>query len=216
MNDGKPKKHFGWLSGIFSAFASKPIYNSDPSPKASDGMLPTAAPLTNNEASFVKAIFGDEVDTACVRMYFYADNEIPEEIQKEKKNGFNTAAAVYGPDIIEFYGKINFSKDYSRTADDFNFGAFIHEMTHIWQYQSLSHKFNKSAQGYEYSLSSKSCFKNFGVEQQAAIIEDYARYYLGDTTSAWIKNTPENNELLKKVVEERFPQARKTRLGMSA
>ncbi len=74
---------------------------------------------------------------------------------------------------------------------------FVHEMTHIWQYQSnalsLATKFISESlryrgkyfeKAYKYDLSDKDKFTSFGIEQQACMMEDW---YI-------LKNHPEFDE----------------------
>ena len=64
---------------------------------------------------------------------------------------------------------------------------FIHEMTHVWQYQNnvlnpitsaisetISHFFNY-AEAYKYTLDETKDLLDYKIEQQASIVEDYFR-----------------------------------------
>jgi hypothetical protein len=86
---------------------------------------------------------------------------------------------------------------------------------------------------YDYRLTQKSRFRKFGPEQQATIIGDYAYQflyagyqpqvpgkdiYMPSLTPIYSDETPEETakkflprELLRKVVEDKFPEARRTR-----
>lgn len=102
-----------------------------------------------------------------------------------------------------------------------NFGTFMHEMTHIWQRTSITAAFIRTfrrTRKYDYKLTKQSRFSFFGVEQQASIMEDYARRFLyppGDVPAAHIDTSPENDALLQRVVERKFPAARKARLALA-
>lgn len=181
--------------------------------------------LTAGEAAFVKSIFGEEIDTGRIRKHF------------SLRPHRTAAAGTYNATTVQFFGLQHFEADYSTTKNLFNYGMFIHEMTHIWQnsmsplrkaFLGLRHPTLKHA----YKLTAKSRFKDFGIEQQGYIIEDYARACLfpdkgsrparGDGTylpclATDIKpGSLGNLALLQKVVEERFPEARKTRLALEA
>jgi hypothetical protein len=177
--------------------------------------LPPGVPLTEGEIAFTKSIFGRKIakgDLTRVRKYF----------MPEKKDQF--AAVVRNIKSIDFHGRKYHEADYSRSKDPFNYGAFIHEMTHIWQNSRMSsmesqmnrhpYKYGDS-QAYFYALSPQSRFKDFNVEQQASIIEDYALRFLypaASVSSGQLFNTPVDDALLQKVVEDKFHEARKTRL----
>jgi hypothetical protein len=170
----------------------------------------STAPLTENEIAFVQSIFGNEVNTAIVTKVFYAEHH--DDTPGDSKE---TAASVNDRKNINFYGTKYYSSDYSQ-EDALTYGVFIHEMTHIWQRQKIPGLtlLFMSCHTYNYTLDSQSRFSDFCIEQQGAIIEDYARRFLHPShASLRIKNTPENDALLKKVVEAQFPEARKTRLA---
>jgi hypothetical protein len=175
------------------------------------------ASFTDGEKAFVESIFGEKVKTGRVKKYFSS-------VHHDKGK-----AQTIGREKIKFYGDEYGSADYSR-ADIYKFGLFIHEMAHIWQnqhalsncYQGLRHL--DINQEYHYQLSPQSRFKDFGKEQQAAIIEDYARQFLYRGSDAprertrWLIGGANEGSLmlLQKVVEDKFPAARKTRLALEA
>ena len=74
-------------------------------------------------------------------------------------------------------------------------------MTRIWQNQNdVGDRRNRD---YGYSLDTKQGFDDYGREPQACIIGDYAgRFLHPGHKSYWIKNNPESDRLLQKVVEE--------------
>lgn len=170
-------------------------------------------PLTENEIAFVQGIFGDEINTAIVRKNFYTEHQ-----DLSPGDSTETIASVDDKKNINFYGTEYRSDDYSQ-EDRLNYGTFIHEITHIWQRQKIPglKLLFMSCHDYSYTLDARSRFDDFCIEQQGAIIEDYALRFLHSSHASFrIKNTPENDALLKKVVEEKFPEARKTRLKLEA
>ncbi|MCE9508008.1 MAG: hypothetical protein K8R48_06825 [Alphaproteobacteria bacterium] len=176
---------------------------------AADGPV-AVEPLTKNEIALVKSIFGDEVNTSIVRKnaYPYPFSHYHPHSTTE------TPASVNDKKNIIFYER-NGLPDCSDPRATI-YGTFIHEMTHIWQRQKIPgvELLFMSCHDYDYTLDANSRFSDFCIEQQGAIIEDYAMRFLHDNhTSLYIKNIPENDALLKKVVEDRFPEARKTRLA---
>jgi hypothetical protein len=162
------------------------------------------ASLTSGEAAFVKSIFGDEVDTARIKKY-YSPKEKP-----GTEKGFVIPAETFGDDSIKFYGPNYYEADYSKARNIFDFGTFIHEMTHIWQNQNkiACKLLPENTDIYNYTLKPLSTFDDFGWEQQAKIIENYSRLYL------YPNPTEVADPLLQKVVEAKFPQAAKARLKL--
>ncbi|MBU6475432.1 MAG: hypothetical protein KGL10_03380 [Alphaproteobacteria bacterium] len=186
-----------------------------------DADYPTLSgvPLTAGETALMKSIFGDEIDTDQVKKYL-----------SDKPHPFVIAMASSGKKI-KFYGKETHVPDYSQTKNASNYWTFVHEMTHVWQFQhpkeDILRALRNPTRRYDYELSEDSRFQDFGVEQQACIIADYALqclfrgakipangnngYYLP------VENTDPRAQTLKllfKTVEDRFPQARETRLTL--
>ncbi len=182
---------------------------------------PAAVPLTSGESALLKSIFGNEINTSIIRKHF-AEAASPYAI-----------AATFSSSKVKFYGKQNHSPDYSQTKDTFNYWTFVHEMTHAWQYQHPVQDFSRSVNAptreYGYELSPKKRFQDFGVEQQASIVADYAQQFIyeGPYKPANQNNglympaetdnfKPQSLDLLQKVIEDRFPVARNTRLKLEA
>ncbi len=185
-----------------------------------DAEYPTApgVPLTTCETTLLKSIFDDDLDTGEVKKYF-----------SEKSHPYVIAMASSAKKI-KFYGKDNYVPDYGQTKDAANYWTFVHEMTHVWQFQhpkeDIMRALRNPTRKYDYELSKGKRFQDFGVEQQACIIADYAMqcffkgvkvpanenkgYYIPvESTIAKAQSLA----LLHKTVEDRFPQARKTRLA---
>ncbi len=162
-------------------------------------------PLNENEASFAFGIFGRQINPLIVRQHF---NPIA---------CAGIAATVASKTDINYWSKEYFSNDFTRDNDPFNFGTFIHESTHIWQnqtnHQYTDWQFVNKPDKYAYPIDIKKwSFENYSIEQQAAIIEDYARYFLrpqGQTRR--LEMTPEKLSQLQILVESQFPQAKVTR-----
>jgi hypothetical protein len=177
--------------------------SSDPYTKEMDDALyPSAAlPLTAGEVELIKGIFGDAINTDIVRKYYSAK-------EKPGDPGYLIPAQTFGEDSIKFYGPQYILEDYSKTNNIFNFGSFVHEMTHIWQNQNDIP--NKSSRDYEYKVTLQSVFDDdFGWEQQARMIENYARQNLHPACRPL-----QADPVLQQVIEARFPQAKKTRLAL--
>jgi hypothetical protein len=127
--------------------------------------------LTTGETELARQVFGDSIDYAAVRIHDRA--YVP---FQPKSSGMTPRGELYMRDC--------YSADYSQ-GNIYDSALFIHEMTHVWQYQNkildpiaeafklqLKHKFNYAA-AYEFTLDKNKDLTNYGMEQQAAIIEQY-------------------------------------------
>lgn len=175
-------------------------------------------PLTEGEITLVKGVFGDEINPQIVMKYME-----PEEEEDDEEDFFpasRTLGFCAGRKAVAFLGKDMHSADFSKETDG-RIGLFMHEMTHVWQFQRNDAAEKKSTEGrYKYSLLEGKNFSDFRTEQQATIIEEYAMRFLKPGQprfyrSRAIKCRPEDiGPRLQKVVEDRFPQARVTRLAV--
>jgi hypothetical protein len=140
-----------------------------PEPPPDDLAIPNR-PLTSGEIALLKPIFRDGIDYAKVRVI---NNSFP--LQPE--NVYMTPRGhVYAP------GRL-FRDDFS-TAAPYIRGVFVHELTHVWQHangmdlvgQSMV-EFTKYRGAYEkaypYELAPNRDLVEYGMEQQASIVEDY-------------------------------------------
>lgn len=164
--------------------------------------------LTTGEARMIRGIFGSQIDTANLRLRLHPQD-------------YSDIVGSVGADAVaDFWGPDNHSKDYSLEKDADKFGTFIHEVTHNWQRQT-DWQFtldieDKDKDKYSYPLNAKYKFPEYTTEQQAAIIEDYARRFLHPSHSHTYLNKTYTNpnaydSLLIKVVEDQFPGARQLR-----
>lgn len=173
--------------------------------------------LTQGETDLVQSVFKNEIDTAFIENRFYS--------HYKPMPGGNRPADVHAMDRknINYYGRVYQSDDYSRETDLYNYGLFMHEMTHMWQKQGLLF-YIANCETYKYTLTPESRFGDFCTEQQASLVEDYSRRMLHPTQGPTrmhigsfgyaVMDTPETDALLQKVVEDKFPQARVTRLAL--
>ncbi|MDI1229374.1 MAG: Rhs element Vgr protein [bacterium] len=128
-------------------------------------------PLTKGEAALAKTVFGDSIDYAAVT------------INDGKFAGFHPEGTAMAPNGNLFmYGC--YVDDYSK-LETYGQSLFIHEMTHVWQYQNkilapiaeavklnLKHKFNYRV-AYDYELESGKDLTDYNMEQQASIVQDH-------------------------------------------
>lgn len=131
----------------------------------------TTRMLCAGEIALCQTVFGNSIDYAAVRVH--STPFLPLIQPKGCSMAPNGQLYMYG----------TYQDDYSKDADWRI--HFIHEMTHVWQYQNkvldpvkagieiaLAHKFNYMA-GYAYTLESGRAFTSYNMEQQASIVEDY-------------------------------------------
>lgn len=132
-----------------------------------------ARPLTSGEIKLARSVFGDSIDYGSVR------------ISPEKFGGMDflpegTAMAPNGNLFMPGCYKEDYAAESVATQS-----LFIHEMTHVWQYQNkvlapiveaaklnVAHKFNYAA-AYAYTLDEKKDLLDYNMEQQASIVQDY-------------------------------------------
>lgn len=171
----------------------------------------TARRIHQDERQVAAMIFGDELDTSEMWLHFDPYTIV-------NRDGTHTAGMVFGPDEIFFFLRKNHSENYSRMQHEDVFGVFMHELAHNWQiqteYQYTNEDFNNNGNAYNYPLDpDRWSFGDYGTEQQASLIGDYARLFLHHgRCPRGLPERPGAEEDLQRVVERRFPQARQTRL----
>lgn len=132
---------------------------------ASSSTCPTGGerPLTPGEGELVRALFGDAIDCAPVR------------IRRRRWFPLQPLATVMAP-----CGHIHFHPESPHYREDFGEadvtlqGLFIHEMTHVWQAQKcgkwylplMRHPWCR----YDYALKPGWPLERYGIEQQAEIV----------------------------------------------
>lgn len=128
-------------------------------------------PLTAGETALVHSIFGTAVDCAAVRVH---DTTFLPGLPRD------TAMAPNG----QLYMAAHYSADYAAGSLRLQH-LFIHEMTHVWQYQNkilhpvaaaaalgLQHKFNYGS-AYAYCAEDGKDLLDYNMEQQACIVADF-------------------------------------------
>ena len=166
--------------------------------------------LTKDEAAIMHGIFGDDVSTRDVRVH------------NSPRGCTDRIASVHSVRDMFFWSAQHHSADYTREPRPANFGTFMHEATHIWQFQHgfrHTHASDQSAwKTYRYPLDLRKWrFDDYGVEQQASIIQDYSLAFLRpEKTTQWLRgvygDTDQAQDILRRLVEARFPKAAETRL----
>ena len=162
-------------------------------------------PLTKNEIRLAKPLFGDAIDYAAVRI-------------SSGKSIFLQPPGYAMTVSNSIYMDNRYREDYSQEDSSLR-ALFIHEMTHIWQFQNkilnplveamglgLKHKFNYHA-AYDFYLDKNKDLLHYGMEEQAEIIEGYflARHESRAAQSPRCKNNcsaAEKLALYEKVLEK--------------
>ena len=149
-----------------------------PQPEGSDGQMAelTRRPLTDGELAMAVSAFGDGLDYGRVRLCQGAGGN----------PGAHLAFRKPGVDAITLIRTIFFRgglvEDFSQGGDS---SLFMHEMTHIWQYQTLgvarfglrylneleACNFDRNAL-YHYDCG-QTAFAEAKLEAQAQIVQDY-------------------------------------------
>ncbi|WP_143557134.1 hypothetical protein [Snodgrassella alvi] len=141
--------------------------------------------LTPGEITMVTSLFKTAITVTSVRVY--NDTCLP--FQSKFGYAVTPRGAIYWPEGA-------FKEDYS-IEEIWRIHWFMHEMTHVWQYQMGMCVICKGAFSwmapYEYKLTPGKLLSDYGMEQQAAIIADYyvlEKYGL----NAWYSQAKEENK----------------------
>lgn len=128
-------------------------------------------PLTAGEIRLAQTVFGNSIDYTTVK------------VSDSPYVFFQPANAAMAPNG-NLYMHNCYRADYAQT-DSYTRSLFIHEMTHVWQFQNgvlnpvaeavklyMKHKFNYAA-AYDFTLDAKKDLTDYEMEQQASIVEKY-------------------------------------------
>lgn len=164
-------------------------------------------PLTKGEIALARTVFGDSIDYAAV---YVSD-------QKFGGMDFLPEGTAMAPNGNLFMPGC-YHDDYAQESV-LRQSLFIHEMTHVWQYQNkvlapiieaaklnVKHKFNYMA-AYNYTLDEKKDLLDYNMEQQASIVQDYFVLKNSGQYSFWgnCENScgdAEKKRLFEKVLEK--------------
>ncbi len=128
--------------------------------------------LTPGEIAMARSVFGDCIDYVMPKIY-----DANYDTTRQQKDG-----EIITPDGNMYVPKTNsaYRDDYSEGTPA-NKSQFIHEMTHILQFQhDVTVELDAFWEwafgpGYDYRLKPGKRFEDYGIEQQAAIVEDHYR-----------------------------------------
>lgn len=128
--------------------------------------------LTAGEIAMARTVFGNSIDYSKVRVH--TSSYLPAQVQ--------------GDNIITPDGELYCSKNYCADFSKEGLGTqklFIHEMTHVWQYQNhvldprfeavkeLVRHFGRYSDVYPYKLDKSKDLTDYNLEQQADMVSDY-------------------------------------------
>lgn len=168
--------------------------------------------LTPGEVELLVGIFGDQINPDIMRQHMH-----PEAYSDV------AGTATSGRDA-NYWGPRYSSEDYSKESSAEKFGTFIHENTHLWQFQTHWRHSPQRPDVYRYPLEQgRWKFTDYTHEQQAAMVEDYALYYLHSShRMRWMPETYNRSEqqqklpILRDLVETQFPGAKALRQSIEA
>lgn len=153
--------------------------------------------LTDGEIELARSIFGDSIDYARVT------------VTDDKYVFFQPKGVAMTPNGSLYMNGCYYA-DYAAESS-YTRGFFIHEMTHVWQFQNkvlnpvaaaaelnLKHKFNYEA-AYDFHLDEKKDLTQYNMEQQASIVEEYflVRHAGMASHACHCKNSCSDNERLQ-------------------
>jgi hypothetical protein len=165
----------------------------------------TSRPLTKGEVALARTVFGDSIDYETV---YVSDSRFA---------GFHPEGVAMAPNGNLFMPGC-YQDDYSAETVRGQ-SLFIHEMTHVWQYQNkilapmveavklnVKHGFNYAA-AYDYMLDAKKDLLDYNMEQQASIVQDWFCLKNGGYAALWSScqnDCPdaEKQDLFGKVLEK--------------
>lgn len=128
--------------------------------------------LTSAEIALATSLFKDSINYSLVKVHDHVYVEFQPDNSGMTPNG----------EI--FASKGAYRKDYGIEKPDFR-AFFLHEMTHVWQYQNnilhvktsaileTLYQFGDYDKAYFYTLSNEKGLIEYNIEQQASIVQDY-------------------------------------------
>jgi type VI secretion system secreted protein VgrG len=127
--------------------------------------------LTSGEIAMAKTIFKDSINYNKVKVHhggwwlFF---------------GFQNTAVTPNGEMYYPQSTLLYREDFSSTSRGRDKALFMHEMTHVWQYQlgypvkqSGLTVTSKGAAAYEYTLNEGKTFSEYNMEQQGELVSDY-------------------------------------------
>lgn len=136
-----------------------------------------ARSLSDGEKRLAYSVFGDAINLETVQL---------------KTAWWVLSGYAVAPNGNIYYHKNDWQTDFSGLSLSKR-AWLIHELTHIWQYQQGMAVFWRALlnRKYAYQLNPNKSFFDYGIEQQAKIVEDYyVRTANQQDCTAWIACVP--------------------------
>lgn len=134
-------------------------------------------PLTTGEIAIAKSVFGESLELGTVRL---------------KTAWWVLKGYAVSPNGHIYFHPDDWSWDFSQ--DSLGKRAWlIHELTHVWQVQQGMAVVRRAIfnRKYRYTFKKGKSFFNYGIEQQAKMVEDfYVQRELGKDCTAWQECVP--------------------------
>jgi len=162
--------------------------------------VPLRRPLTDGEIELIARQFGAGVDPAVVEV---ADDKF---IRFQDDWTYMTPAnTIYAPGEL-------FEADFAAAGiDPYAQGVFVHEMTHVWQHQNgldliaaglitFAGTRGDYGKAYPYTLDAGRDLTEYGIEQQASIVEDWFLMQVHGLPPGRLENPPARDDLYQAVL----------------
>jgi hypothetical protein len=150
--------------------------------------------LTEGEIDLVEPIFGAGVDTSLIRV-------APARFVRfqDDYTYMTPSNTIYAPGDL-------FRADFSAAEiDPYLQGVFVHEVGHVWQHQNgmdliaaglitFAGTHGDYAKAYPYALDGARDLTEYGIEQQASILEDWFLMRVHDLAPGRLENPPDTKK----------------------
>lgn len=163
--------------------------------------------LSVQETRLVQSIFGENFQSQDIRVQ-----------ARVHDNPFTNAFVIPFSSKVDFWGAdYADSGEKGKPAD-----LLLHEVTHVWQNQNQSplqfawNYFTNNPRNYAYQIVAGKAFTDYGIEEQAEMVQDYYLAYLAPTPKATPSTETQEIKDLRDLVETQFPAARQSRLQRQA
>jgi len=172
--------------------------------------------LTKDEIAEVKEVFGDKIDYSKVKIITGKDMTLWGKILTSGGAALTWGNTIYfpnkNPDGSKCDGEGGTCYDFNSLEQGKEW--LTHEMTHVYQYQKSGWGYvpksvwehitkGKDAYNYDKDLSADKDFSDYGIEQQAMMVEDYFRYLMGEKEGGnGNAFTPEKIKIMKEVLNK--------------
>lgn len=158
---------------------------------------PSCRQLTDGEVEKARKVFGDQIEYENVKVF-----NRPNYLTYPVKFLFGFSASAEAPNGNVYYIKDSLYTD-DLSKERHKFPVLMHELTHVWQYQNetsmlpaainafknADYDYNNA---YEYDIDADTDFKDYNIEQQGEIIEEYIRllnrYETSGAKNYWLIN----------------------------